>query len=454
MASSRPEAPDFPAATYLVLASRLVPDLDGGFTIAALARARRIPGAQVLTFDPADAATHARHREVFARRGMLSDPARMRNLFDEAVAVEGGAADWLLAAADASAVAGSAEYRVLSDATGRPFLALPVLPGDPDWHVTTEPVLVYDEDGEVRGGLPGFRGLYRAWLQRVADEVRDRPVVVICESRQLGELIVDWADPRVRIVHTIHTIHLQSPYTPDAPMNPLWTRWFGIAGRFDAVLWPTRSQRDDVLARFGDLGPTAVVPNVVPPVAARSVEREPGLVVMVGRLAPGKRIDHAVRAFVAAEVAGARLEIWGGGPEADRLQGVIDELHAGDRVVLAGYTDDPGSVLDRASVVVTSTAFEGQPLSVVEALQHGVPVVAYDVRYGIRDVLAGGGGLLVRDGDVDGLAVALRRVLTDAELHARLIGETPEAVAGWSAEESVSALVAAVRRVLAAPPRR
>ncbi|MFS0911691.1 glycosyltransferase [Microbacterium sp. 179-I 3D2 NHS] len=456
-------APRLLDAEYLVLSSRLIPGLDGGYTIATLARARQLAsagvdggrGPQLLTFDPATTAAHDEHRRVFAEQGALIEPARLRNLFDEAQAPGGGSATWLRAAADAGAAPDpGVEYRVLEDAEGRPFAALPVIPANPDWHLSTAPVLVYDAVGAVAGAVRGFRGLYRAWLEHVTASLGDRTIVVICESRQLGELVADWSDPRVRIVHTVHTIHLEAPYTVDAPMNALWTRWLALADRFDAVVWPTATQRDDVVARFGSSAAHAVVPNPIAPVEHHDDLRESGLVVVLGRLAPGKRVDQAIRAFLAADVAGSRLEIWGGGPEADRLHALIDELDAGERVVLAGHTDDPGRVLDRASVVVTSTAFEGQPLGVVEALLHGAPVVAYDVRYGIRDVLAGGGGVLVPDGDVDALGAAIGRVLRDHDLRARLSAEAPTVAAAWSPERSLDALTSVLGAVVSHPSRR
>ncbi|MEZ0140493.1 MULTISPECIES: glycosyltransferase [unclassified Microbacterium] len=456
-------APALPDAEYLVLSSRLIPGLDGGYTIATLARARLLAaagagegaGPQLLTFDPGTAAEHAEHRRVFTERGALTARDRLRNLFDEAVAPEGGAASWLRDAADAAVAADpDVEYRVLADPEGRPFAALPVIPGNPDWHLTDEPVLVYDGAGVVVGALHGFRGLYGAWLGHVTAAVGDRPIVVICESRQLGELIADWVDPRVRILHPIHTMHVEAPYTPDATLNTLWTRWFRLADRFDAVIWPTATQRDDVVARFGEAANHVVVPNPIAPVERRDDLREEGLVVVLGRLAAGKRIDHSIRAFIEADVPGSRMEIWGTGAEQERLAALIAELDAADRVRLCGYTADPATVLDRASVLVTSTAFEGQPLGIVEALLHGTPVVSYDVRYGIRDVLGAGGGVLVPAGDVKALGEALRELLTDQDRLAALRAEAPAVAAAWSPERSMEALATTIAAVVQAPSRR
>jgi len=474
----------FPDAAFLILSSRLIPGLDGGYTIATAARARQMAehGAdvQVLTVDPADAEAHAAHRAEFRRLGMLPEGVPLRNLFDEASAPGGGAAPWLRAASETElrrpdhvsstepvgdvdtrltrqeGVRSGEEadsYRELTDAEGRAYAALPVIQGNPDWHLSTAAVRVYDETGETVGTLDGFGGLYRAWLDHLV-EGSDRPVVVICESRQLGELLAGWSNPRARIVHAIHTMHLEPPYTPDAPLNALWTRWFALSDRFDAVIWPTQAQRDDVQSRFGGDAVNLVSPHGIRLAAEGDHAREPGLVVSVSRLAPGKRIDHLVRAFLAADVPGTRLEIWGDGPSTASVAELIATLGAGDRVALMGRTDDPAAVLRRASLMVTATAYEGQGLSIVEALAAGCPVVSYDVPYGPGDALRRGGGLLVPAGDERMLADAIRQVLTDAPLRERLAAEAPVAASAWSEDAAMAALAAATRLALSAPPRR
>jgi glycosyltransferase involved in cell wall biosynthesis len=201
-----------------------------------------------------------------------------------------------------------------------------------------------------------------------------------------------------------------------------------------------------------------VVPHGVP--AAASVvppaRREQGRVVMLNRLAPGKRIDHAIRAFadVVAVVPAARLDVYGDGAERAALQRLIDERGLGAHIALHGSVTDPDRVLDEASVLLFTSAFEGQGLAVVEALAHGCPVVSYDVRYGPRDALADGGGILVPDGHAAGLTAALVRVLEDPELRVRLSHEAVQAARRVDPEHVMQALAAAVRDVLAVPSRR
>lgn len=468
-----------PLAHYLILSSRLIPGLDGGYTIATLARAGQMAetgadSVRLMTFDPGTAAAHREHRAEFGRRGQIarrnapsdapsvagdaprgvSDHESLRNLFDEA----GADRSWLVAASRPGTRDADLEYRELADAAGRPLAALPNVPDPSGWHLSTAPVVVYTDAGREAGVVPGFGALYLAWLDHVVSGLRavdGRPVVVICESRQLGEILSRWSSPGVRIVHTIHTMHVESPFTPDAPLNALWERWFSVAPRFDAIAWPTGAQRDDVIRRFGGDN-HVVVPNGVaaPDAVTPPGERTPGLAVMVNRLAPGKRVDHGIRAFLAADVPGSRLDVYGDGGERARLQELVDGLGAADRVALRGVSHDVGAVLGDASLFVTSTEYEGQGLAIVEALAHGCPVVGYDIRYGPADALARGGGLLVPDADETALAAAIRLVLTDAVARERFSSQAPDTASRWSPAAAMAAMGDAVRGALAGPRRR
>ncbi len=451
---------EFPDAWYLILSSRLIPDLDGGYTISTLARARQMTDAGasplLLTVDPGSVEAHAAHRSTFVERGAATASEDFRNVFDDAVGTDGGAADWLRAAAHEGKADAALEYRSVAGGA----VDLPVVV-DPDWHLATAPIVVRDSAGEPLGVIDGFGALYRAWLSAVAGDLRardDRPVVVICESRQLGELIVGWGDDAVRIVHTVHTIHLEPPYRSDSPLNALWTRWFALAPRFDAVLWPTAQQRDDVRDRFGTASVDLVAPHAVdsPDSVVPVAEREPGRVVVLGRLAPGKRLDHALRAIarIAPDVPGARLDLWGEGAERSTLEATIEQLGLGDVVTLPGLTTEPGAVLDHAAVYLSTSAFEGQGLALAEALAHGTPVVAYDIRYGPRDMLAAGGGVLVPDADEEALSDALRRVLTDEALRERLSREARAAADALTPRRAMRTLADVCLEALSRPRRR
>ena len=417
-----------PSARYLVLASRLIPDRDGGFTVSVMRRARDMAAAgaspTLLTVDPGDTAAHDADRAEWMRRGLLGEPDDLRNLFDDARADP----SWLRAAALPAPIPESEwPYRAITDAAGAVVLETPVVSGDPAWHLTGAPVRVWGDEGPI-GWLPGFAGLYRAWLNAVAADA-EGPVVVICEARQLGEALVapgePVLDPRVRIVHTTHACHVLAPYRWDSPMDPAWERWLAIADRFDAVLWLTASQEHDVERRVGSGIRSFVVPHPAPAPAETVAPPVPGRIVMVNSLIPRKRIGHALRALAAVRetVPAARLHIFGDGAQRDELERLAAELGIADAVVFEGHVSDAALAWTGADAFVLASANEGQGLVVLEALSAGVPVIAYDAPYGPRESLAHGGGLLVEDGDVTALADALRRVLSDRALRDRLSAE-------------------------------
>ncbi|MCR2825708.1 glycosyltransferase [Microbacterium sp. zg.Y909] len=451
-----------PDADYLVLASRLIPDRDGGFTISVLRRAGDMAAAgarvRLLTVDPGEQEEHDRDRAEWVRRGLLGAPEDLRNLFDDARAD----AAWLRAAAlplpsPASAPGADVGSRAIRDAAGRTVLELPVIAGDPAWHLSEAPVVVWSAGGaEPIGWLPGFGGLYRAWLNALAAETR-RDTVVICEARQVGEVLVADAppqlDPGIRLVHTTHACHVQAPYTWDAPMDAAWTRWFDVADRFDGVLWLTASQRADVERRVSGIR-SFVVPHPAP--AGLANDPVPGRIVMLNTLSARKRVDDAIRALatVRASVPHAELHVYGDGPERATLVAMADSLGLGDAVFFHGHTADPEVAWATADLFVLTSTNEGQPLVVLEALGHGVPVVAYDIPYGPRDTLARGGGMLVPDGGVDALAGALTALLTGPGVRAWLADAARAAAAGMDAAASMRALAAAVRAALDAPAPR
>ncbi|MEV8266864.1 glycosyltransferase [Microbacterium sp. NPDC076911] len=447
-------------AAYLVLSSRLVPGLDGGYTVATLARARSIQDAGataplLLTLDPATPSAHAEHRRVFADRGEIASVDRMRNLFDEALADP----SWVRAAAVPGEPSDGVEYREIASEEAGPVLSIPVIAANPDWHLTDAAVVVHGY-GVIPGG---FGALYLTWLQHVAAELRaddpERVVVVICESRQLGELIAGWSDPHVRIIHTVHNSHLEPPYEdPNGPINGLWTRWFDVVDRFDAVLWPTAAQRADVEARFGARDTFAVVPNPVEQVhshGTRTDATDPHRVVMLGRIAAQKRVDLAVRAWarIIDAVPDAHLDIYGDGPLKEQIAELIDELALAASITLHGHIDDRDAALAGAALMLVSTAYEGQGLSIAEALVRGLPVVSFDVRYGPRETI-GDAGVLVPPGDVEALADVVIALLSNDERRAALADRAVEQGRLLAPEAVTCALVPVLKRVLATPSRR
>lgn len=139
------------------------------------------------------------------------------------------------------------------------------------------------------------------------------------------------------------------------------------------------------------------------------------VLVSVGRLAEEKDFATLLRALahlVSDHNRDAALVIFGDGPQRGRLQQLAKTLEISERVSIPGYVDNPYKYLQRASVFVSSSRFEGLPTTIVEAMACGCPVVATDCPGGSAEVLCDGRyGTLVPVGDPQALASSIDTTL-------------------------------------------
>lgn len=143
----------------------------------------------------------------------------------------------------------------------------------------------------------------------------------------------------------------------------------------------------------------------------------------VGRLTRQKGFDLLIEAFarIASRHPEWKLVIWGEGDDRKSLEALRDALDMTDRVELPGVTQRPGLWVETADVFVLSSRYEGWGIVLLEAMASGLPVVSFACEWGPSDMVEHGeDGLLVPTNDVDALADALSRVLSDDELRSRL----------------------------------
>ena len=102
----------------------------------------------------------------------------------------------------------------------------------------------------------------------------------------------------------------------------------------------------------------------------------------VGRMSPQhKGFDILINAFAlfAKDNKNWTLDIVGDGPEHNMLQDLIFKHHLEDRITIHPFTQEIQSYYSEASVFVLSSRWEGFPLVIMEALSHGLPIIASDI---------------------------------------------------------------------------
>ena len=135
----------------------------------------------------------------------------------------------------------------------------------------------------------------------------------------------------------------------------------------------------------------------------------PPVILGIGRLTRQKDFPSLIMAFAKARASvSCRLVILGEGQDRPKLEALATSLGVGSDIWLPGFVQNPYSYLKRAALFVLSSAWEGSPNALTEALALGTPVVSTDCPNGPREILQGGRfGPLVPVGDVNAMARAM-----------------------------------------------
>jgi glycosyltransferase involved in cell wall biosynthesis len=144
-------------------------------------------------------------------------------------------------------------------------------------------------------------------------------------------------------------------------------------------------------------------------------ENELPVVLGVGRFVEQKSFSTLIRAFAQVrKVRPARLVLLGGGRERSRLQALVNELDLAADVALLEFVKNPYPFMKRAGVFVLSSAWEGLPTVLIEAMALQTPIVSTNCPFGPQEILADGKyGTLVPVGDEAAIAREILNVLSN-----------------------------------------
>jgi glycosyltransferase involved in cell wall biosynthesis len=192
--------------------------------------------------------------------------------------------------------------------------------------------------------------------------------------------------------------------------------------RLDALVVLTTEDQERYAKLLPGPLPVARIPNTVYGVDGRTSDLDSRTILAAGRLTRQKGFNILIRAFaqVAPDHPDWTLRICGGGPHERRLRAQVERLGLADVVTFPGPAEDLGGEMANASIFALSSRAEGFPLVLIEAMSHGMAVVAFDCPTGPRDVIDDHrNGILVPPRRAKGLAAGLREMIEDPELRRR-----------------------------------
>jgi N-acetylgalactosamine-N,N'-diacetylbacillosaminyl-diphospho-undecaprenol 4-alpha-N-acetylgalactosaminyltransferase len=202
----------------------------------------------------------------------------------------------------------------------------------------------------------------------------------------------------------------------------------------NSIIAPSSGVEDDLCTSFGiNRTLISVVANPIDVAKIRHLSLQQNentfptsYIIAVGRLTTTKNFSNLIAAYAKARIDVA-LVILGQGPLEEALREQIATLNLSDRVLLAGFHENPFAVMRNALAYVSASRGEGFPNSLVEAMAVSLPVVSTNCPSGPSEILAGKSqdeitgieyapyGILTPVDDSDALATVLR-ALEDPEL--------------------------------------
>lgn len=208
-----------------------------------------------------------------------------------------------------------------------------------------------------------------------------------------------------------------------------------IARRFDKFVVLTNEDK----GYWGALPNIIVIPNAAMPMGNALSDGSTKRVIAVGRLDYQKGFDRLIQAWEIVQEHESfkewRLDIFGQGEWQDMLQDMIDKVGLSHNTHINKPTNAIGEEYANSSLIVMTSNYEGFGMVLVEAMACGVPAIAFDCKCGPKDIINEGiNGLLIKEGDINGLAEAMMKLMTDKDYRMFLSGNARKVTAAYSEE--------------------
>lgn len=170
-----------------------------------------------------------------------------------------------------------------------------------------------------------------------------------------------------------------------------------------------------------------------------------------GRLVHQKGFDLLLESFanIAVEFPDWNLVILGEGEDRVKLESLVSKLGLGSRVLMPGRLENPFPVMKQSSLFVLSSRYEGFGNVLLEAMVLGIPVVAFDCKYGPSEIITSDSeGVLVADKDVEGLTQAVTELARQPERRNELAKVARTRAEAFSFEAIIAQWDDQIRRVV------
>lgn len=236
--------------------------------------------------------------------------------------------------------------------------------------------------------------------------------------------------PLVGTHHTFYDHYLKHVKLEKQSWKKLsWKYTAAFYNRCNLVLIPSRALCAELKDR-GLVSPAYVLPNAIDTDSFRPLASKDGkaalkkifgikdnAIIYMGRVSYEKSIDVAVRAFatVCKKRTDCQMLVVGDGPEKESLIKLAESLEIGDKMIFTSYLfgQDLVQSLQASEIFITASKSENQPVSVLEAMSCGLPIIGVSAA-GMPEIIKDGeNGFLSKEDNHEDMAEKIRILLDD-----------------------------------------
>lgn len=274
-----------------------------------------------------------------------------------------------------------------------------------------------------------MRHQFRKDLQSFVDKIQPDVLITTTYSLNLIDIFLSVKTSAYRILES-HVACYTIKKSFDYRHNPILSKiavlydYFVLkrVSRIDCVVTLTQGDATDWKKYSSNV---VVIPNPVS-FFLETIKDHNGnrhRILSVGRLHEQKGYDLLINAFalIADQCPGWKIDIYGDGPEKEKLLSLIKQKNLTERIIINVSTSAIYEEYQQSDFYVLSSRYEGYPLSLIEAMSCGIPCVAFRCKYGPEDAIKDGiNGLLVEKGNVEDLANKMLWMIKHTEERLRM----------------------------------
>lgn len=278
---------------------------------------------------------------------------------------------------------------------------------------------LFNLEKESAGSFSVFRKLKKGKLLR--NYLNQNNIYIVVDSRTrnvlLRELITKFIYRNSKIYYIVHSYNFKEYF----PSSKFWSKI--LYENVQALVCVSKAIEEKVNKLY-ELKNTITIYNpfsIAEEELKKEVLENKNVILYFGRFEEKvKNFTLMLEAFSQSKIyeKGYQLHLMGSGDDVDFIQQKIKTLNLNDYVKILAFKENPFEEVREAKFTILTSYYEGFPLSIIESLALGTPVVAVDCNSGPREIIQNEfNGLLVENHKPKALAEAMNRFADDSELY-------------------------------------